>query len=212
MRDVVLLNGTCGGTRASLTVWGAELCVKLEGDLVRRVLAVYNMKAFFSGDEVKLNTTDQTQFEFPEEIAEFRPPRLQTMIDNSVAILTEADGAGVETLTTSFVPSGFVPIYTKGLADHTVCAWAAKGLEDPTNSGLLQVCCVVVDLPNDKPVTKDGTRLFFPTMVRDHTGSVQMAITEAAALAMAPECANKDEFLAAWEDKSLQLVPVNLRF
>ena len=217
VRDVVLLDGSKKEgsdllASPSLTVWGQELCEKLEGDMVGRVVCVYNAKAFVAGDELKLNTTDQTQFEFPEDIPEFRPPRLQNLIERSAAILTEADGAGVDTLTTSFVPSGFVPIDTEGLADHTVCAWAAKGLEDPTNSGLLQVCCVVVDLPNDKPVTKDGTRLFFPTMVRDHTGSVQMAITEAAALAMAPECANKDEFLAAWENKSLQLVPVNLRF
>ena len=217
VRDVVLLDGSKKEgsellASPSLTVWGQELCEKLEGDMVGRVLCVYNAKAFVAGEELKLNTTDQTQFEFPEEIAEFRPPRLQKMIENSAAILTEADGAGVETLTTSFVPSGFVPIDTEGLADHTVCAWAAKGLEDPTNSGLLQVCCVIADLPNDKPVTKDGTRLFFPTMVRDHTGSVRMAITEAAALAMAPECANKDEFIAAWENKSLQFVPTNLRF
>ena len=180
--------------------------------MVGRVLAAYNAKAFVAGDELKLNTTDQTQFEFPEDIPEFRPPRLQTMIDNAQSILAEADGSGVETLTTTFVPSGFVPIDTEGLADHTVCAWAAKGLEDPSNSGLLQVCCAIADLPNDKPVTKDGTRLFFPTMVRDHTGSVQMAITEAAALAMAPECANKEEFIAAWENKSLQFVPSNVRF
>ena len=217
VRDVVLLDGSRKEgsdllASPSLTVWGQDLCEKLEGDMVGRVLAVYNAKAFVAGDELKLNTTDQTQFEFPEDIPEFRPPRLQTMINNAQSILAEADGSGVETLTTTFVPSGFVPIDTEGLADHTVCAWAAKGLEDPSNSGLLQVCCAIADLPNDKPVTKDGTRLFFPTMVRDHTGSVQMAITEAAALAMAPECANKEEFIAAWENKSLQFVPSNVRF
>ena len=61
------------------------------------------------------------------------------MIDNAQSISAKAAGAGVETLTATFVPSGFVPIDTEGLADHTVCAWAAKGLEDPGNSGLLQV-------------------------------------------------------------------------
>ena len=93
-----------------------------------------------------------------------------------------------------------------------MCALAAAGLTSETESSLLQLVLANVDIPADRPVTKDGQRIFFPTIVRDTTGAVPMTFTEEAALGLSTETKDKQEFLEAWENKTLCFPPANIRF
>ena len=114
VRDVVLVDGTkkAGSellASPSLTVWSLPLCRKFDGDMKAKIIAVYNAKATRVGGELKLYTTDQTQIEFPADNPHFRPARLQHMLDNADVILSQADDAGVENLTATWVPSDSGP-------------------------------------------------------------------------------------------------------
>lgn len=222
VRNVVLVDGSRseGSERlASLTlgVWGHELVSVVNGNIRGSILSVYNARAQYKKEVLTLNTLDDmTQLEFPERIINFRPTRLVELIRNSSTILAEADGTGVTDVTTTFFRN---TVYATGLATHSVCAIAAKALESetdfehiPRTRTLYQLCFATADLPVEMPLTKDKSRIFFGTVVRDHTGSVQMGITEAAALGMAQNCSTKDEFIDAWKRKSLTFLPSNIRF
>ena len=83
------------------------------------------------------------------------------MLDNADAILGQADDAGVKNATATWVPCDTdAPLDTSGLADHSVCALAAAGLNSDKDSSLLQFVLASVDIPADRPLTKDGKRIF----------------------------------------------------
>ena len=76
-----------------------------------------------------------------------------------------------------------------------------------TTPTVWQVNWAEVAWPTENDIlTKDGERLFFKTTLRDTTGSVEVAINEKSALALAG-VANKDEFLSA-KQEGKQLFPV----
>ena len=218
VRDVVLVDGTkTPGSELlaspSLTVWTLAHCRKFDGDTRGKIIAVYNAKATLVNNELKLHTTDQSQIEFPTEIPNFDNARLQRMIENADEILGKADEAGVENLTATWVPrETAAPVDASGLADHSVCALAAAGLTSETESSLLQMVLANVDIPVERPLTKDGKRVFFPSVVRDMTGAVPMTFTEEAAFGLAQDIQTKDEFMEAWENNTLVFPPANIRF
>ena len=89
---------------SSLTAWTLTMCRKFDGEMPGKIICVYNVRASRRDGELKLDTTDQTQIEFPTDIPEFRPARLIELINNAANLVTEAQRDGVENLSAVFVP------------------------------------------------------------------------------------------------------------
>ena len=73
-----------------------------------------------------------------------------------------------------------------------------------------QVCGCYLDIPTGNILTHDGSRIWFPTILRDVTGCIEVGVTEAAALG-ASGLRRKEEMLQAFQEGKLVFGRCNVR-
>jgi hypothetical protein len=86
-------------------------------------------------------------------------------------------------------------------------------LSDPkyeTEEQLFQLPIVTSELSSnissrDDLLTKDGSRLFFPVEIRDHSGTLEVRMSEKVALILT-QLETQDKFIEAWENSELKFM------
>ena len=94
-----------------------------------------------------------------------------------------------------------------------LCACFLKHIEKSNaNAGPVtwQLCGCYLDIPTTTIRAGDGARIFFPTVLRDFSGALDVGVTEPAALRLAGGL-TPSEFEEAFNEGSLQFGRCNVR-
>ena len=134
--------------------------------------------------------------------------------DNAMAAFIEmfnsGGSCGPVTVTTKWTPSE--PAFDVTGPQPLVCASYLQHTEQSVQAiakQTWQICAAFLDTPTSNILTQDG-RLWFISTLRDLTGSIEVGVTEAAAL-KAAGVTSREEFVATFEAGALQFACCNVR-